>query len=390
MTKILILLPFLAFTFGILAQKPSLTIDGSVNTCLGAANIFNNGEYTLQFTGKKNINSLSRYKSLSNVETENQLWVSFIAPSSGELTFTATIEDGFIQMVIFDQMKRDICSEIKTGVSEINRLYIKKDKKIIGISENTGNGFLYTIKLKEEQKINILFATAKSKKNKMNLLWNFKPDIIVKSEEKIIDKRFDDFAPTFSITLKDKASNKPILATITIDGSRQVNGTYRASELYFNIERKCKLNIKTDVEGYFFTDTTISATSFDNQDVVIYLSKIESGHSISIEDIEFQPGTSIFTESSIPKLKRLRDFLLLNSNLRIEIQGHVDARGENSNLGQKISEARAKRVKKYLIENGINKERLTTKGYGNTRPKFPDPKFSYEEQANRRVEILVL
>ncbi len=293
-------------------------------------------------------------------------------------------------MVVFDQLKRDICSEIKTGVAEINRLYIKKDKKSIGINQKTGGGFLYTIKLKEEQKINILFATAKGKKHKMNLVWHFKPDIIIQTEEKIIDKRFDDFAPTFSIVVKDKANRKPVLATITIDGSRQVNGTYRASELYFNIERKCKLNIKTDIEGYFFTDTIFSATSFDNQEVVIYLNRIESGHSISIEDIEFKPGTSIITESSIPKLKRLRDFLLLNSHLKIEIQGHVDARGDNSNAGQKISEARAKRVKKYLVENGINKDRLTTKGYGNMNPIFPDPKFSYEEQANRRVEILVL
>ena len=390
MTKILLLLSLFALSFGISAQKPSIIIDGSVNTCFGAANIFNNGEYLLQFTGKKNVNNLLRYKSLSTVETDNQLWITYIAPSNGELTFTASIEKDFIQMVVFDELKRNICTEVKTGVAEINRLYIKKDRLIVGVSKKTGNGFLYTIKLKADQKISILFTTAKGKKSKMKLNWNFKYDVIEKTNEKIIDKRFDDFAPTFSIIIKEKITNNPILASLTIDGARQINGSYRASELYFNIERKSKLNVKTDIQDYFFTDTTFSVSSFDNQEVVIYLTKIESGHSISIEDIEFKPGTSVITSSSIPKLKRLRDFLLLNSHLEIEIQGHVDARGPNSMAGQKISEARAKRVKVYLIGNGINKERLTTKGFGNTKPIHPDPKFSYEEQTNRRVGILVL
>ena len=56
---------------------------------------------------------------------------------------------------------------------------------------------------------------------------------------------------------------------------------------------------------------------------------------------------------------------------------------------ERISEARAKRVMMYLIDNGIDRSRLEAVGYGNTRPIFPEPKFFYEEQANRRVEILV-
>ena len=390
MTKIVISFLLLVYSFGIYAQKPSIVIDGSVNTCFGAANIFGNGDYILQFTGKKNVNSLVRYKSLQSVEQENQLWVSFIAPSNGELNFKASIDNGFIQMVVFEQLKKEICTELKTGVAEINRMYIKKDKNNVGVSKETGNGFLYTIKLRENQKINILFATSKGKKSIMNLKWKYTPEIIEKTEEKMVDRRFDDFAPTFSIEVRDQATKKPVVGSISIEGNRFLKGTYRASDLFFNLERKCKLQLKTDIPGYFFVDTTVTGSSFDNQNVVLYVSRIESGHSISIEDIEFIPGTSEITESSIPKLKRLRDFLLLNSELNIEIQGHVDARGDNSHAGQKISEARAKRVKIYLIENGINKDRLTTKGYGNTMPIFPDPKFSYEEQSNRRVEILVL
>lgn len=147
--------------------------------------------------------------------------------------------------------------------------------------------------------------------------------------------------------------------------------------------------IKCDAEGYFFDDRIESVSSFEDQEIIIHLERISSGKSIQIEEIEFTPGTSEITKSSEPKLRRLKDFLALNSEMSIEIQGHVFAVGDNSFAGQKISEARAKRVLKYLTDNGIDKNRLVAVGYGNTRPIYPEPKFSYEEQANRRVEVLI-
>ena len=112
--------------------------------------------------------------------------------------------------------------------------------------------------------------------------------------------------------------------------------------------------------------------------------------SFTIEQIEFKPGTSEFLKKSEPRLKRLRDFMALNSDIRIEIQGHVFSLEDNSLVGQKLSESRALKVYNYLILNGINKDRMTTIGFGNTKPIFPNPKFSNEEQINRRVEIKIL
>ena len=110
---------------------------------------------------------------------------------------------------------------------------------------------------------------------------------------------------------------------------------------------------------------------------------------MQIEEIEFKPGTSEILPESEPKLKRLKDFMALNSEIEIEIQGHVFLIGENGFASQKLSEGRARRVMAYLADNGINKNRMTAVGYGNTKPIYPEPKFAYEEQANRRVEILV-
>jgi outer membrane protein OmpA-like peptidoglycan-associated protein len=59
-------------------------------------------------------------------------------------------------------------------------------------------------------------------------------------------------------------------------------------------------------------------------------------------------------------------------------------------IGKKLSQSRAKTVYKYLVSSGIDKNRLTYQGYGNEFMKYPEPKNLQEEQANRRVEIMVL
>jgi flagellar motor protein MotB len=44
-----------------------------------------------------------------------------------------------------------------------------------------------------------------------------------------------------------------------------------------------------------------------------------------------------------------------------------------------------------LIQNGINRKRISYKGYGNTRPVHPIPEKSPEEEEdNRRVEIMIV
>lgn len=388
MVKVIILLLSTLFSTVLFAQSIVKNVE-SMNTCAGSIHVFENGNFQLQFTGEKSIAVFDGYPSLGNIESENQLWCSYIAPANGELNFNGATNTDFLQMVIFSDMEGDICGEIAKGGSEILRLHARKNTKEVGLDNEIGDGVMYSLQLKKGQKINILFATEKEKKNMLELKWNFIEEQVHVSESKIVDKRYDDFAPTFSISVRDKKTNLPLIANVSIEESKDLNGLYVGSDFYFNVARNCKMVIKCDVEGYFFDDRIESVSSFEDQEVIIYLERISSGKSIQIEEIEFNPGTSEITKSSEPKLRRLKDFLALNSEISIEIRGHVFATGDNSFAGQKISEARAKRVLKYLTNNGIDKNRLIAVGYGNTRPVYPEPKFSYEEQANRRVEVLI-
>jgi len=387
MMKLAILSVILVLSFGSLGQRGKYS--SNLNTCTGAVNIFENGHFNLQFTGENDVDFISSYPSLATVGKENQIWCAYIANSAGSLNFKATVDNDYLQMVIFTQEIDNICGEIEKGVAEIKRLHLSKDYKMVGLDTEVSDQIMYSLKLRQGEKIHILFSTAEENKNSIELDWNFVPEVIAQQSSKVIDKRYDDFAPTFSLALRDNDTKSPIVGSIEIVGSKEIDAIYRASDLFFNLERRCELSLLCIADGYFFDERVVLASSSDNQEIIIYLNKVSSGKSIKIEDIQFKPGTSEIVPSSEPKLNRLKDFLALNATLNIEIQGHVFEIGENSSMGQKISEARAKRILKYLVDHGIDKSRLEAVGYGNTKPVFVEPKLFAEEQANRRVEILI-
>lgn len=74
--------------------------------------------------------------------------------------------------------------------------------------------------------------------------------------------------------------------------------------------------------------------------------------------------------------------------LHFEVAGHTDAKGDES-FNQFVSEQRAQSVMKILIDLGVEPERLTAKGYGETMPIVPNDPQGYS-LVNRRVEINIV
>jgi outer membrane protein OmpA-like peptidoglycan-associated protein len=66
---------------------------------------------------------------------------------------------------------------------------------------------------------------------------------------------------------------------------------------------------------------------------------------------------------------------------RFMVEGHTDATGSESH-NQRLSERRAASVVDYLVANGIESSRVVSRGYGEIRPRLPDP----DHPENRRVE----
>lgn len=361
--------------------------------CEGSVNIFKSDTYLLKFKGhEKESTIFKNYIALQNETSGNLIWTTFIAPTDGKLEFTAKSSGTGVKFIIFEPFIDEVCAEIPEGNAEIKRMMLKSDSNEIGLNETTGNGFLYPLELSAGKLVQLVFIGELAVKDEITLNFNFTPfDEEEISESKELDLRHDDFAPTFKISIRDAKTKKPLIANLVLEGLKEINGLYKGSDMLFNVSRNCRLNLKCEAEGFFFVDSAnIVVSSTTEQELVLYLEPVRAGFTMQIEEIEFVPGTSEIVLNSEGKLRRLRDFLVLNTDVHIEIQGHVFEPGEhNSYAGQKVSEARAKRVMKYLIDNGIDKSRLTAIGYGNTKPIYPEPKHAYEEQANRRVEVVV-
>lgn len=99
-----------------------------------------------------------------------------------------------------------------------------------------------------------------------------------------------------------------------------------------------------------------------------------------------------------PEAKKLLDkdvqSLKENPQINVRMAGYTSAKG-TAEINQKLSERRANAVRNYLIEKGIAPERITTIGYGRTRPALfevsPGDINTKEAKANMRVlfEIVV-
>ncbi|CAH0994524.1 Peptidoglycan-associated lipoprotein [Emticicia aquatica] len=102
--------------------------------------------------------------------------------------------------------------------------------------------------------------------------------------------------------------------------------------------------------------------------------------------INFDVNKSTIKPASMGEINSIAKILKDNTNLKIEISGHTDTDGDDaSNL--KLSEARAIAVKNQLVSMGIDSNRLTTKGYGETKPITSNTTFEGKAE-NRRVEFV--
>ncbi len=118
----------------------------------------------------------------------------------------------------------------------------------------------------------------------------------------------------------------------------------------------------------------------------LYLVPIETGAIINLQNVQFVRSEAEFLESSIPEMKRLVLLMKKYPKMEIEISGHTDTRGDSQLLMQ-LSQLRVTAVKNYLVQNGIEINRISGKGYGGSRPLGTGNEEI--EVKNRRVEIKI-
>jgi OOP family OmpA-OmpF porin len=203
-------------------------------------------------------------------------------------------------------------------------------------------------------------------------------------EGTLLDCRTDLPLPGALVTLSD--SSQEIKMLVGQDGK------YR-----FRISSNRELKLSAEKTNYFTKVLSYNYDELAKTDTLVNprlcLSPYVIDKPIVLKDILYDFNSAELTPGSKDILDELYKLLTDNKTIEIELSSHTDNIGTAA-YNMDLSERRAKSCVDYLISKGVDPARMTSKGYGFSRPvapnQFPDGKDNFEgRQLNRRTEFKV-
>lgn len=135
----------------------------------------------------------------------------------------------------------------------------------------------------------------------------------------------------------------------------------------------------------------------ENPEVIIYLMKgkvtkfdnkqVKVGEAITLNNILFDQGKADIKAASKPELDKVVSFMKANPSAQIELSGHTSSEGER-NLNKSLSYKRVKACKDYIVNAGVEEDRLVAVGFGPDHPVASNDTEAGRIQ-NRRVEMRI-
>jgi len=185
-----------------------------------------------------------------------------------------------------------------------------------------------------------------------------------------------------SATIEIKNTFTKEMTHINVDS---VTGKYA---FVVNLDHDLIVSVKKN--DYAFQSEYVSSTDTTSNRMVkkdILLEKIDVGKSYTINDILFTTNSYEINDTIKAVLNEFSEYLKENPKLHVALHGHTDNIGsEQDNLV--LSENRAKTVYQYLISTGIDKSRLSYKGFGAANPIAPND--TEERRAKNRRTVFVV
>jgi len=136
----------------------------------------------------------------------------------------------------------------------------------------------------------------------------------------------------------------------------------------------------------FSLNKKINDSSEFKDEINTQINNIDDGQRLVLNKVLFHQSSDKLLDESYVQLEMIFNILINNKNLSVFLEGHTDNIGDpNKNL--ELSNKRVNQVMKYLIDKGIDKNRIEGKGYGSDRP-LVKTNSSESRKINRRVEII--
>ena len=197
--------------------------------------------------------------------------------------------------------------------------------------------------------------------------------------------------PNAKVSLYDNEHN--LIESTTADDKALYN---------FNVECDNTYYVRAEKEHYFTKEVSVVIPDENGStDLPIALEtsvkKVKVGDDLAkfleIPIIYFDLDKSNIRPDAAIELSKVLDVLQQSPKMKIDIRSHTDSRA-STKYNESLSERRAKSTMKWLIDNGISADRLTSKGYGESRliNKCSDGVqcTEAEHQLNRRSEFIIM
>lgn len=334
-------------------------------------------------------------------EEKNTIWYKIKSPVDGQLTFDIlpdNHQDDW-DFIVFEH-KKMFCKRINAQAIEPIRSNLSRSSKtglsLTATDEFVGAGLQYnyskSITVNKDKAFVIVVNNPKQSGKSHTLKLHFHP----KKDSLITTPKTEVVKPIIKFKLKvlDSSTNKELPSNMSISGLKR--RTVKLEDVTFFETSLTKKNhtilVNTFAKGYMLTLEEIKVRKNKVEvSKTITLEPISANKKINLKAIQFQGNVAKFMPSARPHLESLYQFLKINNNIKVEIEGHVNGPNQpNKKEFKTLSTDRAKAVANYLIDKGISKSRLQIKGYGNTQMVYPRPKNVEEQTANRRVEVKII
>lgn len=172
----------------------------------------------------------------------------------------------------------------------------------------------------------------------------------------------------------------------------------RQAMFTYQLEQESEYTVVATEAGKFSQTELVSTKGLDRSKTLyvilkLGLSDLSVGATFVLKNIHYDFDKSNIRLDAVPILDNLGNIMIKNPSLRIELSAHTDSRGKGG-YNEKLSQKRAASAVNYLVAKGIDRIRLSAKGYGEkqllNRCSNGVKCTSREHEGNRRTEIKVL
>jgi OmpA-OmpF porin, OOP family len=189
----------------------------------------------------------------------------------------------------------------------------------------------------------------------------------------------------------DSRTNKGVRADIVYSSipTGSLSGRFSDSTYTFEIFGTAKYKVTATAHGYNSRTVIIDPKKLTADGSILEnITLTPKGETIVLNDLIFDQGKSSIQQSSFAQLDQVVRMMKDNTRMVIQLEGHTDNQG-SPDANKKLSEDRVDEVKKYMVKQGIQKDRIKTKAFGGSQP-LRNEMTQDDRALNRRVEMRIL